>query len=147
MPKESAALYGLSFYNIIIRPLIKIILNTTENDNNEYKSFLCEAAKKAFILWTTFEKHHGERTLNLIENVIKNSSISPLEQWDKQIITDASARLFRNCNIPDNIINISKEKVPRLLELISNAPIHIITQQVSNFLLKKQQNNEYEKKY
>ena len=145
MPKESAALYGLSFYNIIIRPLIKIILNTTENDNNEYKSFLCEAAKKAFILWTTFEKHHGERTLNLIENVIKNSSISPLEQWDKQIITDASARLFRNCNIPDNIVNISKEKVPRLLELISNAPIHIITQQVSNFLMKKQQNNEYEK--
>ena len=53
--------------------------------------------------------------------------------------------MFRNCNIPDNIVNISKEKVPRLLELISNSPIHIITQQVSNFLMKKQQNNEYEK--
>ena len=90
--------------------------------------------------WT--KQHHGEKTLNLIENVIKNSYISPLKEWDKQIITDASSRLFRNYNIPDNIVNISKEKVPRLLELISNTPIHIITQQISNFLLKKQKNNE-----
>ena len=68
-----------------------------------------------------------------------------MEEWDKQIILDASTRLFKNCNIPEKVINISKEKVPRLLELISNAPIHIITQQVSNYVLKKQQNNEYEK--
>ena len=42
MPKESSALYGLSFYNIIIRPLIKIILSTTENDTDEYKTFLAK---------------------------------------------------------------------------------------------------------
>ena len=92
-------------------------------------------------MWTT----SWRKTLNLIENIIKNSSIAPIEEWDKQIITDAATRLFRNCIIPDNIINISKRKVPRLLELVSNAPIHIITQQISNYLLKKQQNNEYEK--
>ena len=108
IPKKSSALYGLSFYNIIIRPLIKIIFSSTENNNEEYKTFLCEAAKKAFILWTTFEQHHGERTLNLIENVIKNSAISPLKEWDKQIIIDLTSRLFRNCTIPENIIKISK---------------------------------------
>ena len=68
----------------------------------------------------------------------------PLEEWDKLILEDAANRLFKNCNIPDKIINIAKEKVPRLIELLSNAPIHIITQQISNFLLKKQQNNECE---
>ena len=50
-----------------------------------------------------------------------------------------------SCNIQDNIINIWKGKEPRLLELVSDAPIHIITQQISNYLLKKQQDNEYEK--
>ena len=58
MPKESSALYWLSFCNIIIRPLIKIILSTTINDNEDYKTFLYEAAKKGFILC---EQHHGEK--------------------------------------------------------------------------------------
>ena len=115
MPKESSALYGLSYYNIIIRPLIKIILNTTQKDNDDYINFLKEASKKAFLVWTTFEQKHNEKILNLIDNVLKNSLISPLKEWDKQIILDASTRLFKNCNIPEKVINISKEKVPRLL--------------------------------
>ena len=144
MPKESSALYGLSYYNIIIRPLIKIIITTTSTFDEDYKHFIFEAAKKTFTLWTNFEKYHNEKILNLIDNVIKDSNMPPLEEWDKLILEDAANRLFKNCNIPDKIINIAKEKVPRLIELLSNAPIHIITQQISNFLLKKQQNNECE---
>ena len=147
MPKESSALYGLSYYNIIIRPLIKIILNTTQKDNDDYINFLKEASKKAFLVWTTFEQNHNEKILNLIDNVLKNSLIAPLEEWDKQIITDASTRLFKNHNIPEKVINISKEKVPRLLELIYNAPIHIITKQISNYLLKKPTEQRIRKKH
>ena len=144
MPKESPALYGLSYYNIIIRPLIKIILTAVSKNNEEYIKFLYEATKKAFTLWTNFEKYHNEKILNLIDKVIKDSTMQPLEEWDKLILEDAANRLFKNCIIPEKIINISKQKVPRLIELLSNAPIHIITQEVSNFLLKKQQNNECE---
>ena len=145
MPKESSALYGLSYYNIIIRSLIKIILTAVSKNNEEYINFLYEATKKAFTLWTNFEKYHNEKILNLIDKVIKDSTMPPLEEWDKLILEDAANRLFKNCIIPEKIINISKQKVPRLIELLSNAPIHIITQEVSNFLLKKQQNNECEK--
>ena len=131
----------------MIRPLIKIILNTTQKDNDDYINFLKEASKKAFLVWTTFEQNHNEKILNLIDNVLKNSLIAPLEEWDKQIISDASTRLFKNCNIPEKVINISKEKLPRLLELISNAPIHIITQQVSNFLLKSKRTTNTKKAF
>ena len=80
-----------------------------------------------------------------MNEVIKDSTMPPLEEWDKLILEDAANRLFKNFIIPEKIINISKQKVPILIELLSNAPIHIITQEVSNFLLKKQQNNECEK--
>ena len=85
-----------------------------------------------------FRKTSWRKTLKLIENVIKKSSIPPLQEWDKQIIVNATARLFKDCIIPDNVINISKQKVHRILELISNTPTHIITKQISNFLLKMQ---------
>ena len=61
IPKESSALYGLSYYNIIIRPLIKIILAAVSKNNEEYIKFLYEATKKAFTLWTNFEKYHKKK--------------------------------------------------------------------------------------
>ena len=57
--------------------------------------------------------------------------------------SNAANRLFKNCKLPDNVINIPKGKIQRLLELISNALIYY-NSQISINLLKKQQNNEYE---
>ena len=71
MPKESSTLYGLSYYNIIIRPLIKIILNTTQKDNDDYINFLKEASKKTILVLTTFKQNQNEKILNLIDNVLK----------------------------------------------------------------------------
>ena len=66
-PKESATLLGCSYYSIIIKPLLKIIdKSSQENNGEELIHFLKEATKKAFLYWTVTEQNHSQP---IIENI------------------------------------------------------------------------------
>ena len=45
-PKESAGLLGGSYYSIILRPLIKMMGQERESNNQEVYMFIAEASKK-----------------------------------------------------------------------------------------------------
>ena len=48
--------------------------------------------------------------------------------------------MFRNSDIPNNIVRLAKLKLPRIIEIISNAPKHIIDQMIENYNKKKSEN-------
>ena len=52
LPKESGTLLGISYYNIIMKPLLKLITKQKEfNNTDNYIQFLYEASNKAIITW------------------------------------------------------------------------------------------------
>ena len=51
-----------------------------------------------------------------------------METLEKTIYIEAAKRLFRNSDIPNNIVRLAKLKLPRIIEIISNAPKYIIDQ-------------------
>ena len=68
LPKESGTLMGLSFYNIIIKPMLKItdkIINQYTNENQSYqKDFIIKAIKKTFHTWLKVEKNNTNEVLD-----------------------------------------------------------------------------------
>ncbi|MBR2141257.1 MAG: hypothetical protein IJ853_02775 [Rickettsiales bacterium] len=71
-PKESAALIGCSYYSIIIKPLLKIIEQTEEDQN--LHQFLIESTKKAFLHWTSVEQNHDRQITDNIKKFIERKN-------------------------------------------------------------------------
>jgi len=97
LPKESSTLMGLSFYNIIIRPMLKItdkIINQYTNESNSlHKNFIIKAIKKTFQTWLKVEKNNTTEVLNLINDFLLNGEIKNIEIFDKIIYHEAASRL------------------------------------------------------
>ena len=140
-PKESATLLGCSCYSIIIKPILKLIQQASDNHDNNQKEFLIEAAQKAFIHWTEAEQNHDQQVINHIKNFIQDKKTIPINQWNHIIKEEAIKRLFKNTQIPEEITNLKDLKHPRLIEALSNAPKHII-EAIINKYIKSDYNQE-----
>ena len=82
--KESGVIFGLSFYSIIIKQLLKIY----EKEKifiREHLSFFRDSYKIAFKLW--LEKKPNKTTLikHLIEDFLSNNNFHELEEYEKII--------------------------------------------------------------
>ena len=134
LPKEAGTLLNISFYNIVIKPILKItekIINSNQNIlNTLHKDFIKKAIKETFKVWIKVEKNNTTEILKLIDEVISKDKIIELERFEKIIYIEAAKRLFRNNNPPGNIAKLAKINHPRLIELLSNAPKHIIDQMI-----------------
>ena len=125
-PKESSTLLGCSYYSIIIKPILKLIVQASENNDKEQLDFLIEAAQKAFLHWTEVEQNHDQPVINQIKNFLQNKKTIPISQWNHLIKEEAIKRHFKSTSIPDEIKNLKNLKHPRLIEALSNSPKHII---------------------
>ena len=60
-PKESGTILGISYFSIIVRPLLQIITKQKQNNINDgYTDFLYETSKKAFIIWNKVEENNTD---------------------------------------------------------------------------------------
>ena len=126
-PKESGTILGISYFSIILRPLLKIITKQKQNNINDgYTDFLYESSKKAFIIWNKVEENNTDEIKKLIRDYIEGNRFISLEEWEAIIYKEAIRRLFRNDKIPESIINKEKLKAPNFINLLSYAPKHII---------------------
>ena len=66
----------------------------------------------------------------MIDDFISKNILHSQEEFNKAIYTEAAIRLFKNGKPPENVKKLAKLKLPRLIELLSNAPQHIIEQMV-----------------
>ena len=124
LPREAAVLMEISYYNIIVKPTIKLLNNISLRTNNNFQeNTQIEFIKKAIRNITIKMKE-------MIDDFISKNILHSQEEFNKAIYTEAAIRLFKNGNPPENVTKLAKLKLPRLIELLSNAPHHIIEQMV-----------------
>ena len=138
-PKEANVILGLSFYSIIIKPLLKIYQKEKKISIPEHLAFFQEACKVAFQLWNKKEPNNTEPVKQLIEDFLINNNFHELEEYETIIYKESAKRLYRNQQLPDIATNLAKAKLPRILEITSNAPLHFIEGIVKAHILKKKE--------
>ena len=148
LPLESASLMGLSFYEIFIKPLLKIKDKYLENNQNELAEYILQSINKALIEWKNAEPNLNNDILINIENTI-NGHIPATKKWNEDVQKQAFTRLFHNNIIPSIKEKIKDLKMPQIINLLSNAPTHILEGIIKNNLnrlkeedIKKQINNQ-----
>ena len=125
LPLESSALIGLSFYDIFIRPLLKVREKYIKNNQQNMANYILYALKKATITWKNVETNLTPEINQYILDV-NNENIKDLKYWDRDIKEQSYIRLFKNQIHPNVKNKIYKLKMPQIINLISNAPIHIL---------------------
>ena len=124
----------ISYYNIIVKPTLKLLNNISLRTNNFQVNTQIEFIKKAirniFKTWLQVEPNLTTKMKEMIDDFISKNILHSQEEFNKAIYTEAAIRLFKNGNPPENVTKLAKLKLPRLIELLSNAPHHIIEQMV-----------------
>ena len=138
-PKETSVILGLSFYSIIKKPLLKIYQKEKKISIPEHLAFFKDACKIAFQLWIQKEPNNTEPVKQLIEDFLSNNNFHELEEYEKIIYKESAKRLYRNQQIPDIATRLAKTKLPRILEITSNAPLHFIEGTIKTNILKKKE--------
>ena len=127
-PLESAVPFGLGFYNLIVRPIIKMIDRELKFQQNiDHTQMLKNAAKKALIFWKSLEKKLPNEVEKVITDIIEDRKWQEIDEFDRKIYDNLGNRLTRNCE--ENIIinNLKILKYPNMVYLLSNALSHEIT--------------------
>lgn len=84
IPKESFAAFGMSFYDIIVRPTLKMIQRSERvTADDEESEMLKEASKKIFKVWLSGEQNHTLSIRKEITEIIEDRKWLTVEEWDK----------------------------------------------------------------
>ena len=126
-PLETTVTLGLGYYNLIIRPLLKLIEKYHNFTNNDQQyNFLKLAATKAFTHWKCIEKKLPDEIENEINEIINNGKWTLIDELDTLIYKNIAIRLFRNSNNIKQIKDHKSLKYPNYIYLLSNASTHEI---------------------
>ena len=126
IPRETCTILGLSFYSIIIKPILKLLNKEHIKADNDMINFYIEAMKNIFKTWLKVEPNNTEKIKQYIDELLTNNTLKSIDEFEEEIYNQAAIRLHRNKTIPEKVKNLSKANMPRLLELTSNAPQHLI---------------------
>ena len=88
-------------------------------------NYILYALKKATITWKNVETNLTPEINKYILDV-NNENIKDLKYWDRDIKEQSYIRLFKNQIHPNVKNKIYKLKMPQIINLFSNAPIHIL---------------------
>jgi len=61
-----------------------------------------------------------------IDDLLAKDNLHTYDEFQKEIYDQAAERLFRNKNTPLHVKKLARAKLPRLLDISSNAPEHLI---------------------
>ena len=135
LPREAASLFKCGFYDIIVRPILKLINTIDEyHKEPEYLAFLRHTAIKALTVMKEIEENHSTIINYAIESATNtNNQFPSLEQWDKYICESISVRLWEDGYSDMIKAEILKIKYPCLIFVLSNAPIHMAIEHSRNY--------------
>ena len=122
-PLETAIASGIGYYNIIIRPLIKLIgryKNIRTNENEE--KCLKEAAINAISYWIQTEKKHTDEETKTLQKIINNELWLNEKELDQLLYNQQATRPMRNNSTNLNLNNPKILKFPCINYYLSNAP-------------------------
>lgn len=121
-PKECLGLFKLSYYEVIIRPIIKTLNSEFYMDKPEEFKEILQATKNSIKTWTHVDQNIGLNLKSFINSIISpENNLIDLQQFDKLRIEDVWKRIIRgeeNNEIKKNFI------LPTVLKYLSNAKMH-----------------------
>ena len=128
LPRESASAFKLGYYDIIIRPVKKLLeRNYNFTNNKEEDEMLNECLNISFKNWIIQEPKHTEKIKVMITEVIEKKKWLDVTEMDKLLNEEYSERLLRNHDINSNIVKKLKIiRSPSLIINLSNEPEHEI---------------------
>ena len=133
-PREVAALFSCSYYDIMVKPILKIIQKnqaiTTETDTIP---FLKELLIKILTEWGILEPNHTQKINQMIENTINKTQWYKVETWSEAIREQAVLRLFKDTSMTNIKPTLKFIKHPQLIYIIPNTSKHIIDNILQSF--------------
>jgi len=118
---------GIDYYDIILRPLIKLVERYKNlRDNNDEINFLKSAVTKSIIFWLQTEKKHPDKEKEILQKIALNQTWIKAKELDAILYKNIGTRLMRNNNKSINIKDLGIMKFPNINYFLSNAPYHEI---------------------
>ena len=139
LPRESAKAFNLGYYDVIIKPIVKLIRRIEEyNNEQEEIKYLNEALKELYKYWTIAEPNQTDIIKENIVKIIENNDYSGQNEIDKLINTESFNRLYKGHSLnEEESKKLNLIKSPGLIVLISNEPTHEIRERIINFQKRK----------
>ena len=126
-PSETEISLDLGYYNIIIRPLIKLVERYKKLRNNkEEEMALIEATKKSIAYLMQIEKKQNTPVTEALQKILTNQIWMNETELDKLLYSNQNQRLMRLNNQTLIIENPKILKFPNVNYNLSNAPYHEI---------------------
>ena len=127
LPLETAMSMGIGYYNIIIRPLVRLVERYDSfRRNNEETKFIKDATTKALLFWLQTEKKHQEQEKEMLQKIATNEIWVNIKDLDNILYRNHEKRLMKNNESNIKINNIDILKFPNINYDMSNAPYHEI---------------------
>ena len=132
LPRESASAFGLGYYEIIVRPILKLReRNRIYTNNIEEDEMIGEALINILKYWLVAEPKHTDFVKEIITANIEGKRTDNYNYFDKIITKECGDRLFRGHNLnEDQSSKLRRIKCPGLIVLISNEPAHEIKERI-----------------
>ena len=135
-PLEGMVTLELGYYNIIVKPIFKMIEHEYMFfSNNSTLDFMKEAAKKSLIHWKIIEQKMPKEVESKIDEMINNINWYSSQELDRFIYNNMGIRLIRNSQDKEMTINDTRcLKYPNYLYLLSNA----VSQEIIDTIIQKE---------
>jgi hypothetical protein len=127
-PKEVMGMYKMGFYELMVRPLIKILDSQKYQQGSPEKNHLRWSLNNCLLVWQNQEENLSNRMITEIANLTTDQNIEPnLKQLDEIRRNDNWTRLSRgelNSDFKRSYI------LPTVLLYASNAKVHEIEERL-----------------
>ena len=132
LPREAASLFRCGFFDIVIRPLMKQLIQCHNyHRDEEYQTYLSNALSKALITMKTIEIKHSPEVDKAIQNAVMGIHIT-LDEWELLMRDSVTTRLWNDTWQKSQIAEVKRIKLPGIIFLLSNAPSHILEELAGN---------------
>ena len=147
-PLESAITLGIGYYNLIIRPTMKMIEREHNFLKNEdHLESLKSTAKKAIIHWKNLETKLPDDVEKQINQMIDGQNWYSVKDVDHLLYNNIGVRLCINSEDKNlNLKDLKALKYPNFLYLLSNASTHEIIDTTSQYLKNGNNTNTNQKR-
>ena len=141
LPRESASAFGLGYYEIMVRPILKLReRNMIYTNNIEEDEMIGKALINILKYWLVSEPKHTDYVKEIITANIEGKRNDNYNCFDKIIIKEYDDRLFRGHILnEDQSSKLRRIKFSGLIVFISNEPAHEIKERIIK--INKAQNN------
>ena len=122
IPRETCTILGLSFYSIIIKPILKLLNKEHIKADEDMINFYIEAMKNIFKTWLKVEPNNTEKIKQYIDELLTNNTLKSIDEFEEEIYNQAAIRLYRNKTIPEKVKNLSKANIPKINRINFQSP-------------------------